>query len=150
MKDYKLNGKVYELTLENGKVVKVGAEWVERTIKALDTDLEDVLLMWLEDEGYLVNEEQEELVKQAKVNGVKIKADTDKPKKKTSKERVAKHKTKKEYIVSIIAEFLEDIAGISNLNIENKAKLITFSYKNEDYKLDLVQKRKKKEEKVSN
>ena len=150
MKDYKLNGKVYELTLENGKVVKVGAEWVERTIKALDTDLEDVLLMWLEDEGYLVNEEQEELVKQAKVNGVKIKADTDKPKKKTSKERVTKPQPEKEYIVGIIAEFLEDIAGISNLNIENKAKLITFSYKNEDYKLDLVQKRKKKEEKVSN
>ena len=150
MKDYKLNGKVYELTLENGKVVKVGAEWVERTIKALDTDLEDVLLMWLEDEGYLINEEQEKRDKQTKVNGVKIKADTDKPKKKTSKERVAKPQPEKEYIVGIIAEFLEDIAGISNLNIENKAKLITFSYKNEDYKLDLVQKRKKKEEKVSN
>ena len=150
MKDYKLNGKVYELTLETGKVVKVGAEWVERTIKALDTDLEDVLLMWLEDEGYLVNEEQEELVKQAKVNGVKIKADTDKPKKKTPKERVAKSQPEKEYIVGIIAEFLEDITDISNLKIENKAKIITFSYKNQDYKLDLVQKRKKKEEKVSN
>ena len=62
MKDYKLNGKVYELTLETGKVVKVSAEWVERTIKALDTDLEDVLLMWLEDEGYLVNEEQGQIV----------------------------------------------------------------------------------------
>ena len=147
MKEYKLNGKVYELMLENGKVVKVSAEWVERTIKALDTDLEDVLLMWLEDEGYLVNEEQEELVKQAKVNGVKIKADTDKPKKKTPKERVAKPQPEKEYIIGIIAEFLEDITDISNLKIENKAKLITFSYKNEDYKLDLVQKRKKKEEK---
>ena len=148
MKNYKLNGKVYELTLENGKVVKVGAEWVERTIKALDTDLEDVLLMWLEDEGYLVNEEQEELDKQAKG---KVKVDvTDKAKKKTPKERVAKPQPEKEYIVGIIAEFLEDITDISNLKIENKAKLITFSYKNEDYKLDLVQKRKKKEEKVSN
>ena len=147
MKDYKLNGRVYELTLETEKIVKVSAEWVERTIKALDTDLEDVLLMWLEDEGYLVNEEQEELVKQAKTNGVKIKADIDKTKKKTPKERVAKPQPEKEYIVGIIAEFLEDISDISNLKIENKAKLITFSYKNEEYKLDVVQKRKKKEEK---
>ena len=133
MKDYKLNGSVYEITLENDKKVKVATSWVEKTIKLLETDLEDVLLMWLEDEGYLVNEEQEELVKQAKANGVKIKADTDKPKKKTPKERVAKPQPEKEYIVGIIAEFLEDITDISN--------------KNEDYKLDLVQKRKKKEEK---
>ena len=147
MKDYKLNGNVYEITLENDKKVKVATSWVEKTIKLLETDLEDVLLMWLEDEGYLVNEEQEELVRQAKANGVKIKADTDKPKKKTPKERVAKPQPEKEYIVGIIAEFLEDITDISNLKIENKAKLITFSYKNEDYQLDLVQKRKKKEEK---
>ena len=40
MLDYKLNGKLYELTLENGKVVKVDKTWVENTMKALDTDLE--------------------------------------------------------------------------------------------------------------
>lgn len=147
MKNYKVNGKVIEMTLESGKVVKCSTDWANKSMKALDTDLEDVLLMWLEDEGYLVNEEQEELVKQVKANGVKIKADTDKLKKKTPKERVAKPQPEKEYIVGIIAEFLEGITDISNLKIENKAKLITFSYKNEDFKVDLVQKRKKKEEK---
>ena len=60
---------------------------------------------------------------------------------------MAKAQPEKEYIVGIIAEFLEDISEISNLNIENKAKLITFTYKNEDYKLDLTQKRKPKSEK---
>ena len=50
-------------------------------------------------------------------------------------------------IVGIIAEFLEEIVGKDNVNIENKAKLITFNYKGEDYKLDLVQKRKSKVEK---
>lgn len=147
MKDYKLNGKVYELTLETGKVVKVSAEWVERTIKALDTDLEDVLLMWLEDEGYLVNEEQEELVKQAKANGVKIKADTDKPKKKTPKERVAKPQPEKEFLITNFHELLWALPGVDNIICENKAKIITFDYKGASYKLDLVQKRKKKEEK---
>ena len=147
MKDYKLNGKVYELTLETGKVVKVSAEWVERTIKALDTDLEDVLLMWLEDEGYLVNEEQEELVKQAKANGVKIKADTDKPKKKTPKERVAKPQPEKEFLITNFHELLWALPDVDNIICENKAKIITFDYKGASYKLDLVQKRKKKEEK---
>ena len=146
MKDYKLNGSVYEITLENDKKVKVATSWVEKTIKLLETDLEDVLLMWLEDNDYLVNEELEELDTKAKQNKVKLVA-TDKAKKKTPKERVAKPQPEKEYIVGIIAEFLEDITDISNLKIENKAKRITFSYKNQDYKLDLGQKRKKKEEK---
>lgn len=140
MKDYKLNGSVYEITLENGKVVKCSAKWVETSMKALDTDLEDVLLMWLEDNDYLVNEELEELDSKAKTNKVKLVATSEKPKK-TPKERVAKPQPEKEYIVGIIAEFLEDITGISNLNIENKAKMITFSYKNANYSLDLVQKR---------
>ena len=147
MKDYKLNGSVYEITLENDKKVKVATSWVEKTIKLLETDLEDVLLMWLEDEGYLVNEEQEELVKQAKTNGIKIKADTDKSKKKTPKERVAKPQPEKEFLITNFQELLWTLPGVDNIICENKAKIITFSYKNQDYKLDLVQKRKKKEEK---
>ena len=147
MKDYKLNGSVYEITLENDKKVKVATSWVEKTIKLLETDLEDVLLMWLEDEGYLVNEEQEELVKQAKANGVKIKADTDKPKKKTPKERVAKPQPEKEFLITNFQELLWALPGVDNIIRENKAKIITFDYKGASYKLDLVQKRKKKEEK---
>ncbi len=143
MKDYKLNGKVYELTLETGKVVKVGAEWVERTIKALDTDLEDVLLMWLEDEGYLVNEEQEELVEKSKQNKVKLVA-TDTTKKKTQKERVIKENPTKELIIQTIYNALQQIDNISSVNVENKAKLITFELNNEQFKVDLVQKRKPK------
>ena len=143
MKDYKLNGKVYELTLETGKVVKVSAEWVERTIKALDTDLEDVLLMWLEDEGYLVNEEQEELDKEAK-GKVKLVAKTEKPVKKTPKERVQKENPTKELIIQTIYNALQQIDNVSSVNVENKAKLITFELNNEQFKVDLVQKRKPK------
>ena len=140
MKDYKLDGSVYEITLDNNKVVKVSAKWVNNSMKSLETDLEDVLLMWLEDNNYLVNEEQEELDKQAK-GQVKILNKSEKPKAKTPRERTQKSQPEKEYIVGIIAEFLEDITDISNLNVENKAKLITFDYKGASYKLDLVQKR---------
>lgn len=145
MKDYKLNGSVYEIVLDNDKKVKVSAQWVEKSMKSLETDLEDVLLMWLEDNDYLVNEELEELDKKAK-GQVKNVAKSETPKKKTPKERTQKAQPEKEYIIGIVAEFLEDITDISNLNIENKAKLITFDYKGASYKLDLVQKRAKKSE----
>lgn len=145
MKDYKLNGSVYEITLDNDKVVKVSTKWVNNSMKSLETDLEDVLLMWLEDNDYMVNEAQDNLDKVAKKT--KVKVDIDTSKKKTPRERTQKPQPEKEYIVGIVAEFLEDITDISNLNIENKAKLITFDYKGNSYKLDLVQKRPPKTEK---
>ncbi len=142
MKNYVENGKVIEITLDNDKKVKVMTEWVNKTMQALDTDKEDVLLMWLEDNGYLVNEEQEELDNQAK-GVVKVVAKAEKPKVKTQKERVQKENPTKELIIQTIAKALENL-DISNLNIENKAKLVTFSMNNEDFKVDLVQKRKPK------
>ena len=143
MKDYVLNNKVYEITLENGKVVKCDKKWVDNTIQTLDTDLEDVLLMFLEDNDYLINEEQDELDKQAK-GVVKVVAKEPKPKAKTQRERVVKENPTKELIISKISEKLQEIDNISNIIVENKAKLITFTLNNEDFKLDLVQKRKPK------
>lgn len=145
MKDYKVNGKYIEITLDNDKVVKCDKKWAETSVEKLGTDMEDVLLMWLEDNDYLVNEEQEELDQEAK-GKVKLVATNEKPKKKTQKERVIKENPLKEQIIETIANALKNLE-VDNLNIENKGKLITFSYKNEDFKVDLVQKRKKKEEK---
>ena len=91
MKDYKVNGKVIEMTLESGKVVKCSTDWANKSMKALDTDMEDVLLMWLEDNDYLENEEQEELNTKAKANKIKLTATSEKKVvKKTPKERVQK------------------------------------------------------------
>lgn len=147
--NYELQNGRYLISMENGKKYFMKVTEVDNLQKQLKISEFEAIEMWLEDNGYLVNKEQEALCKQAKDNGsAKGKgAKTEKPIKKTQKERVAKAQPEKEYIVGIIAEFLEDISGISNLNIENKAKLITFTYKNEDYKLDLTQKRKAKSEK---
>ena len=144
MKNYEIKGNVIEITLDNDKVVKVGKVYIERCIEKLDIDMEDALLTWLEDEGYMENLDQEELCDLAKENKshkvVNAKVEKE-PTKKTQKERVAKSNPDKEYIVGVVAEFLEDIVGKDNVNIENKAKLITFTYNGNEYKLDLVQKR---------
>ena len=147
MKDYVLNGKVYEITLDNDKVVKVDKKWVDTSIQNLQTDLEDVLLMYLEDNDYLENDAQNDLDQSAKENGVKLVAKTEKPKKKTQRERVVKENPTKELIISKLTGALQEIDNISNVNVENKAKLITFTLNNEDFKLDLVQKRKEKAQK---
>lgn len=144
MKDYIVKEKWVEITMENGKQYKVDRKWVDKSMKNLDTDIEDVLLMWLEDNEYLINDEQEELDKQAK-GKVKIVASAeDKPKKKTPKERVQKENPTKELIIQTIAKALETIET-SNISIENKAKIITFEMNGENFKVDLIQKRKNKE-----
>lgn len=147
MRDYIVNGNVIEITLDNEKVVKVGKTYIDRCVDKLGIDMEDALLTWLEDEGYMDNLDQEELCDLAKENKSNkiINAKIEKaPTKKTQKERTQKPQPEKEYIIGVVAELLEDITGVNNLTIENKAKIITFIYKDNEYKLDLTQKRKPK------
>lgn len=140
MENYVINGNVIEITLKGGKVVKVDKNWADQTMKALDLNLDETLQMFLEDNDYLLNEEQEELDKKAK--GVVKPQAGDKTKRKP-REKVQKENPTKELIIAEIAKSLQAL-GVQDLKIENKAKLITFNYANESFKVDLVQKRKPK------
>lgn len=143
MKDYVVKEKWVEINMENGKQYKVDRKWVDKSMKNLDTDIEDVLLMWLEDNEYLVNEEQEELDKEAKGKVKLVATNEEKAKKKTPKERVQKENPTKELIIQTLAKALETL-DTQNIVIENKTKIITFTMNNEQFKVDLVQKRKEK------
>lgn len=140
MKEFKENGKVIEMTLDSGKVVKVATDWVKKSMQVLNTDMEDVLLMWLEDNEYLENEEQNELDKKAKTNKVKLDAKNKAERKTSTREK--KPNPTKEKIISAVAETLSQIA--TDINIENPTKIITFKVDNKEFKLDLTEKRVKK------
>lgn len=144
MKEYVIDGKVVNITLDNGKVVKASTAYLENMVKNLDIDMEEAVLTWLEDEEYLINEEQEELVEKTKGAGkVKLVGDRkERPAKKTQKERVIKANPTKEMVISEIAKVLPNFA--TNINIENKGKIITFKIGDNDYKIDLIEKRKPK------
>lgn len=147
MKNYIINGKAIEITLDNDKIVKVAKAYIDKCIDKLGIDEEDAILTWLEDEGHLENLDQMELCDQAKENKSNkvINAKVEKaPTKKTQRERTQKAQPEKEYIIGIVAEMLEDTPNLTNLVIENKTKVITFTYKDNDYKIDLTQKRKPK------
>jgi len=144
MKDYVVKEKWVEITLENGKQYKVDRKWVDKSMKNLDTDIEDVLLMWLEDNEYLINDAQEELDKEAKGKVKLVATNEEKAKKKTPKERVQKENPTKELIIQTLAKALETL-DTQNITIENKTKIITFTMNNESFKIDLIQKRKEKQ-----
>lgn len=94
------------------------------------------------------NEEQQELCNQAKENKsnkvVNAKSRKE-PTKKTQKERVKKENPTKGMIIQEIAKILPNFA--TDINIENAGKIITFTVGNDNFKLDLTQKRKPKVEK---
>lgn len=147
MENYVINGKVVDITLENGKVVKAMTSYLENMVKTLDIDMDEAVLTWLEDEGYLVNEEQEELCAAAKENkslAAARKGIRDGAKEKKKVVRTIKENPTKEMIISEIAKCIEAINGTANMVVENKGKLITFELNNESFKIDLIQRRKPK------
>ena len=150
MENYVINGKVVDITLENGKVVKAMTSYLENMCNILDMDMDEAVLTWLEDEGYLENEEQEELCAAAKENkslAAARKGIRDGAKEKKKVVRTIKENPTKEMIISEIAKCIEAIDGATNIVVENKTKIILFKLEDKEFKIDLIEKRKKKEEK---
>lgn len=142
MKEYVVNGTVVTITLDNGKEVKASTKFLENMMTRLDIDMDEAVLTWLEDEEYLINDEQEELSQLAKDNKSNKVVSAKKDKPKTQKERVKKENPTKEMVIAEIAKILPNFA--ENVVIENKGKLITFKIGEDEFKLDLVQKRRPK------
>lgn len=149
MKDYLVDGKVVRIELEDGRKAIVATDFLENMMKNLEIDMDEAVLTWLEDEEYLINEDQEELCIAAKENktlaavrkGARDKTKETKPKKRTVKENPTK-----ELIIAALAQTINNLEGVNNVVIENKGKIITFNMNGESFKVDLIQKRKKKGE----
>jgi hypothetical protein len=121
----------------NGKTINIPDTELEKSMKLLGLSKEEAIEMYLEDEGYLENEEVEELTKKAKANKINHEAKADKPRKTVKRER--KPDVEKENIIEILANCLKN-EGFEE-EITNKSKLIEFSVGENHYKLDLVKKR---------
>lgn len=130
----------------NGKNINIPDADIERSMKSLELTKEEAIQMWLEDEGYLENEEQEELERKAKENRITAtihQASAKDPHKKTQKERVRKENPTKEMVIREIAALLPKFA--EDVEVLNVGKLISFRIGEEKYEIDLKQKRKPKE-----
>lgn len=132
---------VYNL---NGKNIKIPDEEIKKNMEILDLSEEEAIQLYLEDEGYLENEEVAELTKKAKDSGIMSTihgAKAEKPKAKTTRE--PKPNPLKAEIIEKIAELIKNEFDI-DAKITNSTKIIEFTCENREFKLDLVEKRIKK------
>lgn len=131
---------IYEL---NGKQIRIPDNELE-ALKPLAETEEERIKIWLEDNEYLSNAEQDSLTKKAAMSKITstIHQARKNARNKTQKERTKKENPTKEKLIKLIAETLE--IEVENLKIENPTKLITFTLNNETFKLDLIQQRKPK------
>lgn len=153
MENYVIDGKVVNITLENGKVVKASTKYLENMVAKLEIDMDEAVMTWLEDEGYINNDEQEELCIAAKENKVLAslhRGEDGKAKEKVKRNRTTKENPVKEMIITEIFKCINNIDGVTAVTIENKGKIITFNFNNEDFKIDLIQRRKSKNKEGAN
>lgn len=128
---------IYEL---NNKKIRIPDDEIKSLEVGLNISKDEAINIWLEDEGYLDNEEQNALDKKAKDN--KITATVHQAKsteKKPRKPRERKPDIEKEEIIQNLADFLKKSA--SNVKITNISKIIEFDVGENHYKLDLIKQR---------
>ena len=131
-----------QYTLPNGKVKNIPSSEVAHLMASLKVSQDEAVKIWLEDEGLLINEEQEELCQKAKDNRITATIHQAKAeyKPKTQRERVVKEDPTKEGIIQAIAELLPSL-NAKDVNIEKKGKLITFKIGADTFKVDLIRQR---------
>lgn len=132
----------YDYMLENGKNIRIPKNTIENLMKTLKLSEEDAIQVYLEDEGYEINEEQEELTKKAKEN--RITATIHKAEGKTREKRKVERRANpdKEDLIRGLAEYLTGVAA--DVKVTNIGKLIEFKYNDKLFKLDLIETRIKK------
>jgi len=134
--------KYYNYELDEGVIVKIPMDELERLMK-LDgiKTIEDACWVWCEDNGKIVNEEQEELDKKAKENRItatihQARAETTKERKKVER----KPDQVKDSLVESLKAFLIE-QGFENVTITKVGKLVEFDCGGEHFKLDLIRQR---------
>lgn len=125
----------------NGKMLNIPDKELEKSMKILGMSKEEAIEMWLEDEGYLDNEEQLELTKKAKENKITSTIhearQADKPK--TGKPKTVKVSDEKQALFADILKNLQK--NYENVEILKENKLIQVKMNGKTFKIDLIEQR---------
>lgn len=127
----------------NEKKIRIPDDELNHYMKSMGLSKDEAIQVWLEDEGFLDNEEQNALEKKAKDN--RITATIHQAKsftQKTQRERVKKEDPTKAEIIKATAEMLKSMA--TDVVITNETKVITFKIGADTYKFDLIRNRQPK------
>lgn len=127
-------------TLSNKKVVNIPEKEIEKSMKLLDLSKEDAIQMWLEDNDYEVNEEQEELDSKAKKVKINHGASAVDKTEKEKKPRVVKISDEKQALFSEILSNLEDVYP-NSVEVVKENKLLTVKIGGKTFKIDIIEQR---------
>jgi hypothetical protein len=124
-----------------GKTVNIPDEEIKNNMKLLELTQDEAIQLWLEDNGFEENEEQNALDEKAKK--VKINHEASAGKSRQSKPRtVVVSDEKKELFLEIFSN-LVSVYG-ENAKIEKENKLIIVKIADRTFKIDLIEQRKPK------
>lgn len=126
----------------NGKSVNIPNEELEKSMKLLELTRDEAIQLWLEDNGFEDNEEQNALDEKAKKVKVNHGAG-ESGKAKNSKPRTVVVSDEKKELFDEIFSNLADVYG-ENAKIEKENKLIIVKIGEKTFKIDLIETRKKK------
>lgn len=126
-------------TLKNGRSIVIPDKEIDKLVQSLEISIEDAVDLWLDDNGYEVNEIAKEL--DEKASKVHIERDiVQKSSKKERKKPEIKISSEKQQLFNEILTNLTEIYG-ENVKILNENKLISIKIGNLSFKVDIIQQR---------
>lgn len=130
----------------NGMNIAIPDDILENYMNNLDLSQDEAIQLYLEDNEYQKNEEQQALNEKARAMKVStlLGAGNDKPRQRTPSEKTRKVDEVKHNLVEKLVEFLGE-NGANDIKIKTVDKLIVFNIGEDEYKLDLIKTRKKKD-----
>ena len=123
----------------NGKSVQIPKAEIEKNMEKLELSENEAIQLWLEDNGYEVNEEQEILDSKAKQTKIDYGVDKEKGKKLSSPKKVKVSDEKKELFHKVYSELLT--YGNSNVTVLKENKLIQVKIGEKTFKIDIIETR---------
>ena len=128
-------------TLPNGKNINIPDSEIKSHMANLQLTEEEAIQLYLEDEGYLDNEELDSKAKKVKIqHGASA---VDKNEKKEKKPRTVKISDEKQGLFNNIYNFLVETYG-GSVEIIKENKLLTLKIGEKTFKVDLIEQRQPK------
>lgn len=135
----------YTFTKTDGskKTVEIADEWIVKTKRALGITDREAIQMWLCDNDYITNEEQEALNQKAAAANAGLRVQS-----KERKKPVRKPDDVKRAIIQYLYDCMKETSSqawtAKDVNVTNIERIISFAIGEEQYEITLTKKRKAK------
>ena len=130
-------------TLADGRKVTIPNAEIKKQMELLDLTKEEAIEMWLDDNDYTTNEEQEALDEKAKKVKIQHGAEADDKRKKPAAPRTVKVSDEKKELFTTILANLNRAEGVEaeDITVLKENKLIQVKIGERVFKIDVIEQR---------